>query len=106
MTRFEQLIAEFCPDGVVYQTLNDVCDFRRGSFPQPYGLEQWYDDVNGAPFVQVFDVLDDDNFLLSSSTKRKISKLAQAKSVFVPTGSIVITINYSHSRRYNECRNF
>ncbi len=71
-------------------TLGKVAKFRRGSFPQPYGLPEWYDDENGKPFVQVFDV--DENMKLKISTKNKISKVAESMSVFVPKGNIVLTI--------------
>ena len=37
-------------------TLINIARFRRGSFPQPYGLPEWYDNVNGMPFIQVYDV--------------------------------------------------
>jgi type I restriction enzyme S subunit len=36
--------------------LKEVANYRRGSFPQPYGLSKWYDEQNGMPFVQVVDV--------------------------------------------------
>ena len=78
------------------KSLGDVAKFRRGSFPQPYGLAKWYDDINGMPFIQVFDV--DDNFRLKNKTKRKISKEAQLQSVFVEKGSILITIQGSIGR--------
>ncbi|WP_298391521.1 restriction endonuclease subunit S [Flavobacterium sp.] len=74
-------------------TLVNIAKFRRGSFPQPYGLPEWYDDSNGMPFIQVFDV--DDNFLLKSKTKRKISKLAAKQSVFIPERTVIITIQGS-----------
>lgn len=76
--------------------LGDVSEFRRGSFPQPYGLEEWYDDKNGEPFIQVYDV--GDNFRIKDKTKRKITKLAASKSVFVPKGSLIITIQGSIGR--------
>ena len=60
-------------------TLENVASYRRGSFPQPYGLDKWYDDIYGEPFVQVYDV--DDNLQLKSSTKRKISQEAIPFSV-------------------------
>jgi type I restriction enzyme S subunit len=78
------------------KTLNEVARYRRGSFPQPYGLDKWYDDTNGLPFVQVFDV--DENWKLKSTTKRRISKEAQRMSVFVEKGSIVLTIQGSIGR--------
>ena len=78
------------------KSLKEIARYRRGSFPQPYGLEKWYDDINGAPFVQVFDV--DDNKLLKSETKCKISREAQEMSIFVKKGSIILTIQGSIGR--------
>lgn len=70
--------------------LDEICQFRRGSFPQPYGKQEWYDGANAMPFVQVADI--DDNFKLKDKTKQQISKLAQPKSVFVPKNTIVASI--------------
>ncbi|WP_052327096.1 restriction endonuclease subunit S [Prochlorothrix hollandica] len=58
-------------------TLIQLAKFRRGSFPQPYGLPEWYDELNGMPFIQVFDVGDD--LQLKPNTKSKISKLASKR---------------------------
>jgi type I restriction enzyme S subunit len=78
------------------KTIREVATFRRGSFPQPYGLDKWYDEINGAPFVQVFDV--DDNLRLKDDTKWKISKLAQPMSVLAKKGSVILTIQGSIGR--------
>jgi len=80
----------------VINTLGEIANFRRGSFPQPYGLDQWYDENNGMPFVQVFDV--DKNMKLKPTTKQKISDLAKDKSVFVKKGNIILTIQGSIGR--------
>ena len=77
-------------------TIGQAASFRRGSFPQPYNIPKWYDEINGMPFVQVVDVGND--FRLKPKTKQWISKLAMPKSVFVPEGSIVITIQGSIGR--------
>ena len=77
-------------------TLANIASFRRGSFPQPYGLPKWYDDENGMPFIQVFDVGED--FRLKPTTKRKISSLAAEQSVFIPKGTLIITIQGSIGR--------
>ena len=77
-------------------TIKQVANFRRGSFPQPYGLDKWYDDYNGMPFVQVYDV--DDNKKLKVDTKRKISIAGSKFSVFVEKGSVIITIQGSIGR--------
>lgn len=76
--------------------LGEIADYRRGSFPQPYGLDKWYDETNGMPFIQVFDVAK--NRKLKPDTKWKISELAQPMSVFVPAGTIVLTIQGSIGR--------
>lgn len=77
------------------KTLLEIANFRRGSFPQPYGLPQWLD-KDGEPFVQVYDVAD--NMSLKPTTKIKISKLAQEQSVFAPKGTLIITIQGSIGR--------
>ncbi len=79
-----------------YYKLSELATFRRGSFPQPYGLDKWYDDENGFPFVQVFDV--GDNMKLKNTTKRRISSLAGEQSVFVEKGTIILTIQGSIGR--------
>jgi type I restriction enzyme S subunit len=73
-----------------------LAKFRRGSFPQPYGLPEWYDEVNGMPFVQVFDVGDD--LRLKPKTKNKISKLGAEQSVFIAKGTLIITLQGSIGR--------
>jgi type I restriction enzyme S subunit len=83
-------------DEWVEDTLINLANFRRGSFPQPYGLPEWYDDENGMPFIQVFDVGED--FRLKPATKRKISELAAQQSVFIPRGTLIITIQGSIGR--------
>ena len=77
-------------------TLLNLASFRRGSFPQPYGLPEWYDDENGMPFIQVFDVGED--FRLKPTTKNKISELAAKQSVFIPKGTLIITLQGSIGR--------
>lgn len=76
--------------------LGQVANYRRGSFPQPYGNKEWYDGENSMPFVQVVDV--GDNLRLVEDTKQKISELAQPKSVFVEEGKVVVTLQGSIGR--------
>ena len=88
---------EFVKDGEWFEdTLINIAKFRRGSFPQPYGLPEWYDVKNGMPFIQVYDVGDD--FRLKPTTKSKISKLAAEQSVFIKKGTVIITIQGSIGR--------
>jgi type I restriction enzyme, S subunit len=83
-------------EGWETKTIKELTKYRRGSFPQPYGLDKWYDDTNGYPFVQVYDV--DNNFRLKNETKRKISKDAQDMSVYIAKGSVIITLQGSIGR--------
>ncbi len=76
--------------------LSDLAIYRRGSFPQPYGKAEWYDGEGAMPFVQVADV--GENMSLVEDTKQKISLMAQPKSVFVPQGSVVVTLQGSIGR--------
>lgn len=93
MLRFPEFIKE---GDWVEDTLDNLADFRRGSFPQPYGLPKWYDEINGMPFIQVYDVGED--FKLKPQTKNKISKLAAEQSVFISKGTVIITIQGSIGR--------
>jgi type I restriction enzyme S subunit len=77
-------------------TLVRIAKFRRGSFPQPYGLSKWYDNENGEPFVQVYDVSND--LSLKPKTKNKISKLAADQSVFIAKGTLIVTLQGSIGR--------
>lgn len=96
MSKIEELIQQLCPNGVELKGLGEVAQYRRGSFPQPYGQSSWYDGVGAMPFVQVADVAD--NMLLVNNTKQKISKLAQPKSVFVPADTVIVTLQGSIGR--------
>jgi len=76
--------------------LKDIAEYRRGSFPQPYGLPKWYDEENGYPFVQVFDI--DKNLRLKPQTKNKISEEAAQQSVFIGKGTLIVSIQGSIGR--------
>ena len=70
--------------------LGDICRYRRGSFPQPYGLPEWYDEEKGMPFIQVADVTD--SMSVNPDTNRHISDKAKKQSVYIPKGTLIITL--------------
>ena len=76
--------------------LSECAEFRRGSFPQPYGNKEWYDGEGAMPFVQVADVADD--MKLVEETKQKISKIAQPMSVYAEKNSVLVTLQGSIGR--------
>jgi len=81
-------------EGWEEKTLKEVAKYRRGSFPQPYGNKEWYDGVGAMPFVQVAE-LQEDTFEMIQVTKRRISKIAQPLSVFVPAGTVLVSLQGS-----------
>ena len=83
-------------ENTTYKNIGELASFRRGSFPQPYGNTEWYDGDGAMPFVQVADIGDD--MRLVDNTKRKISTVAQPKSVYAPKGSIIISLQGSIGR--------
>ncbi|WP_033789037.1 restriction endonuclease subunit S [Helicobacter pylori] len=90
MNKIEQLLQTLAPDGVGFKKIKDIATFRRGSFPQPYTEPKWYGGENSMPFIQVIDFAD--TMQLNEKSKQSISKLAQPKSVFVPKGTIIVTL--------------
>ena len=91
MSKLEELVKELCPDGVEYKTLGEIANYRRGSFPQPYTNTSFYGGEDAMPFVQVADI-ENDGFKLKNTTKQTISKIAQPKSIYVPTGTVICSI--------------
>lgn len=82
------------PDNWVWMRLGEITSYRRGSFPQPYTDLTSYGGENSMPFVQVADV--DENFYrLKKKTKKTISQKAMPFSVFVPIGTVVVTLQGS-----------
>lgn len=92
----DELLGKEIGASTEWKTIGEISSFRRGSFPQPYGNKEWYDGEGAMPFVQVADI--GDNMQLVEDTKRKISVVAQPKSVFAPKGSIVISLQGSIGR--------
>ncbi len=90
MHKIERLLQTLAPKGVEFRKIKDIATFRRGSFPQPYTEPKWYGGDNSMPFIQVIDFAD--TMQLNEKSKQSISKLAQPKSVFVPKGTIIVTL--------------
>ncbi|GAA8284700.1 restriction endonuclease subunit S [Helicobacter pylori] len=88
--RLQTLLQTLVPKGVEFRKIKDIATFRRGSFPQPYTEPKWYGGDNSMPFIQVIDFAD--TMQLNEKSKQSISKLAQPKSVFVPKGTIIVTL--------------
>ena len=94
-TEFKDSEVGRIPSSWEVYSLSDISEFRRGSFPQPYGNPEWYSDT-GYPFVQVYDIAK--NGMLKPLTKVRISEAAALKSVFVEKGSIIVSLQGSIGR--------
>ena len=82
------------PDSWEWVRLGYITKYRRGSFPQPYTDSSSYGGDNSMPFVQVADV-DENHYKLKDHTKKTISVKAMPYSVFVPTGTVLVTLQGS-----------
>jgi type I restriction enzyme S subunit len=82
---------------VKWMTIGEIASYRRGSFPQPYGDSRWYGGINAIPFVQVADVAES-GMRLNETTKQQISELAMPKSIFVPKGTVIVSLQGSIGR--------
>lgn len=91
MNNLKELINKLCPNGAEYKTIGEVAKYRRGSFPQPYTNSSFYGGDGAMPFVQVADI-EDNGFKLKEKTKQTISKIAQPKSIYVPKGTVICSI--------------
>lgn len=78
-------------------SISDISSYRRGSFPQPYTNPNFYGGEDAMPFVQVADIANE-GFLLNRITNQTISKIAQPKSVFVPKGTVICSLQGSIGR--------
>ncbi|UDM75422.1 restriction endonuclease subunit S [Vagococcus fluvialis] len=91
--KFPELRFEGFTDAWEQRKLEDIAKYIRGSFPQPYTNPNFYDEVNGKPFVQVADIGFD--LKLNPDTKSHISKLAEPNSRFVEAGKVVVALQGS-----------
>ena len=95
-TQFKHTEIGLIPHDWEVKKIGEIAEYRRGSFPQPYGLPEWYGGVGAMPFVQVADVGED--FRLNPSTKQTISLKGQEYSVYVPKNTVLVTLQGSIGR--------
>ena len=82
------------PESWEWVRLREISSYRRGSFPQPYTDLTSYGGPDSMPFVQVADV-EENEYRLKRQTKKTISQKAMPFSVFVPNGTVVVTLQGS-----------
>jgi type I restriction enzyme S subunit len=85
MSRLEELINEFCPDGVEYKSITELFDMRNGYTPSKANDEYW---TNGKiPWFRMEDIREKGR-ILSDSTQH-VTESAVKGSLF-PANSIIV----------------
>lgn len=85
MSKLDELIAEFCPDGVEYIELKELFNTRNGYTPSKSKSEYW---ANGdVPWFRMEDIRENGNIL--SDSIQHVNRLAVKGDLF-PADSIII----------------
>lgn len=85
MSRLDDLIREYCPDGVEYKTLSEIFDTRNGYTPSKSNKENW---TNGEiPWFVMEDIRKSGNIL--SNSIHHVSKQGVKGNLF-PENSIIV----------------
>lgn len=97
MSKLEELIEQYCPDGVEYVRLGDVMSIQRGASPRP--IQNYLtDDEYGIPWIKIGDVSIESKYI--TSTKERVTKEGAAKSRFLKKGSFILSNSMSFGRPY------
>lgn len=88
MSRLDELIQEYCPDGVEYKALEEVCRLVTGATPSKTKSEYW--DNGTIPWMSSGEV----NLKRVYKTESKITQLGYDKTstTMVPVHSVVIAL--------------
>ncbi len=86
MSKIDELIAEFCPNGVEYFELQDVFEIKNGYTPSKKVSEYW---TNGTiPWFRMEDIRKNGRIL--SSSIQRVSQTAVKGGRLFPAGSIIM----------------
>ena len=65
MSKLEELIQQYCPDGVEYKNLGDVMSIQRGASPRP--IQNYItNDESGIPWIKIGDVTPESKYIKTS----------------------------------------
>ena len=71
MSKIEELIEQYCPEGVEFKELGEVMTITRGASPRPIS-NYVTNDPNGIPWIKIGDV--NSKYKYITKTKKKITK--------------------------------
>ena len=88
MSKLEELIQEYCPNGVEYKKLGEVCQLITGATPSKAVFEYW--DNGTISWMSSGEV----NLKIVRSTEKKITQLGydSASTKIVPVHSVIIAL--------------
>ena len=97
MSKLDELLAEYCPDGVQSFFLGDIANISRGASPRPIKNFITEDD-DGIPWIKIGDVSVGSKYI--TSTAEKITKEGASKSRLVRKGDFILSNSMSFGRPY------
>ncbi len=97
MNKLEELIKEYCPDGVEYKPFGDFTTIVRGASPRP--IKNFItSDVDGINWIKIGDVKPGSKYI--TETAEKITPDGAKKSRFVKEGDFILSNSMSFGRPY------
>lgn len=97
MSRLDELIREYCPDGVTYRPFGEIATIVRGASPRP--IKNFItNDYNGVNWIKIGDVTPGSKYI--THTAEKITPEGAKKSRFVKEGDFVLSNSMSFGRPY------
>ncbi len=97
MSKIEELIEQYCPEGVEFKELGEVMTITRGASPRPIS-NYVTNDPNGIPWIKIGDV--NSKYKYITKTKEKITKEGAEKSRYLKKGDFVLSNSMSFGRPY------
>ncbi len=97
MNKIDELIQQYCPDGVGYVKLGDVVSISRGASPRP--IQNYLtDEEDGIPWIKIGDVSTNSKYI--TSTDERITREGANKSRFLKKGTFILSNSMSFGRPY------
>lgn len=93
----DELIKQFCPDGVRKTLLGKIMTIVRGASPRPI-KNYMSDKTNGIPWIKIGDVNPNDKYI--RNTAEYVTKEGARKSRFLHKGDFILSNSMSFGRPY------
>lgn len=97
MSRLDELIAEYCPDGVEYRSFGEIAEIIRGASPRP--IKNYITtDMQGINWIKIGDVKPGEKYI--SKTEERITPDGARKSRLLKPGDFILSNSMSFGRPY------